>query len=103
MAKSTKIPTLQIGIVYDTREELEGLRKDPSFSSMILEGVFTAVEQAAATKKKTVDVLDIYNLGVMVSVERKNFKPILEKAIQHYTTSEQYEKCIQLVNLIDSL
>lgn len=94
---------LNVEIVYEYPEDLEQLQDSEQFTNLILQDAFEAVEQAATTKKKSIPVVCVPNLGLEVSVERKNFKPILQKALQHYTNQEQYERCAKLVTLIETL
>ena len=103
MKKSQQRKTLNVEIVYDHADDLEQLQNSEQFSNLILQDAFEVVEKAASTKKKTVPIVNIPNLGLQVSVERQNFKPILQKALQYYIQQEQYEKCEQVTKLIDTL
>ena len=103
MKKAQQRKVLNVEIVYDHADDLEQLQNSEQFNNLILQDAFEVVEKAASTKKKTIPIVNIPNLGLQVSVERQNFKPILQKALQYYIQQEQYEKCEQVTKLIDTL
>ena len=103
MKKAQQRKTLNVEIIYDHVDDLQQLQDSDQFNNLILQDAFEVVEKAASTKKKTVPIVNIPNLGLQVSVERQNFKPILQKALQYYIQQEQYEKCEQVTKLIDTL
>jgi hypothetical protein len=103
MKKAQQRKLLNVEIVYEDAEDLQQLENSPQFNNLILKDAFDVVERAAKTKKKSVPVVAIPNLGLEVSIERHNFKPILQKALDYYTNEEQYERCADLAQLISRL
>ena len=101
--KKAQRKVLNVEIVYDDIEDLQQLQDSEQFNNLILQDAFEVVEKAVSTKKKAVPIVNIPNLGLEVSVERSNFKPILQKALQYYIQQEQYERCEHLTKLIDTL
>jgi hypothetical protein len=103
MKKAQQRKLLNVEIVYEDAEDLQQLENSPQFNNLILKDAFDVVERAAKTKKKSVPVIAIPNLGLEVFIERHNFKPILQKALDYYTNEEQYERCADLAQLISRL
>jgi hypothetical protein len=101
--KKAQRKVLNVEIVYDDVEDLQQLQDSEQFNNLILQDAFEVVEKAVGTKKKAVPIVNIPNLGLEVSIERNNFKPILQKALQYYIQQEQYERCEHLTKLIDTL
>ena len=101
--KKAQRKVLNVEIVYDDADDLQQLQDSEQFSNLILQDAFEVVEKAVGTKKKAVPIVNIPNLGLEVSIERQNFKPILQKALQYYIQQEQYERCEHLTKLIDTL
>ena len=101
--KKAQRKVLNVEIVYDDADDLQQLQDSEQFNNLILQDAFEVVEKAVGTKKKAVPIVNIPNLGLEVSIERSNFKPILQKALQYYIQQEQYERCEQLTKLIDTL
>jgi hypothetical protein len=103
MKKAQQRKLLNVEIIYDHVDDLQQLEDSPQFNDLILKDAFDIVEKAAKTKKKSVPLVAIPNLGLEVSIERHNFKPILQKALDYYTEQEQYERCMDVAQLIESL
>lgn len=103
MKKAQRRKLLNVEIIYEDAEDLQQLEDNQPFNDLILKDAFDIVEKAAKTKKKSVPVVAIPNLGLEVSIERHNFKPILQKALDYYTQQEQYERCADVAQLIESL
>lgn len=103
MKKAQSKKLLNVEIIYEDAEDLQQLEENQPFNDLILKDAFDVVERAAKTKKKSVPLINIPNLGLEVSIERHNFKPILQKALDYYTEQEQYERCADVAQLIESL
>ena len=103
MKKAQSKKLLNVEIIYEDAEDLQQLEENQPFNDLILKDAFDVVERAAKTKKKSVPLINIPNLGLEVSIERHNFKPILQKALNYYTEQEQYERCADVAQLIESL
>jgi len=101
--KKAQRKVLNVEIVYEDADDLQQLQDSEQFNNLILQDAFEVVEKAVGTKKKAVPIVNIPNLGLEVSIERQNFKPILQKALQYYVQQEQYERCEHLTKLIDTL
>ena len=52
---------------------------------------------------ESVNIAEIKNHNVMISVPKAEWKSGLEKAIDYYVETEEYEECSKIKNLIDKL
>ncbi len=73
MKKAQQRKLLNVEIIYEDAEDLQQLEDSPQFNDLILKDAFDIVEKAAKTKKKSVPLVAIPNLGLEVSIE--NPKP----------------------------
>ena len=83
--------------VFDFNEELNP-KKRQVYKSLI-EGVSEAIK----TNKKEIELCEVKNSNIYITVEKPEWKNSLNSALQYYENEEEYEECFKIKKLIDRL
>ena len=83
--------------VFDFNEELNP-KKCQVYKSLI-EGVSEAIK----TNKKEIELCEVKNSNIYITVEKTKWKSSLDSALQFYINKEEYEECSKIKDLIDKL
>jgi len=67
--------------------------------SSLVEGVSEAIKK----DKNKVRICEIKNSNTYITVEKKDWKPSLDSALEYYIGTEEYEECSKIKNLINKL
>jgi hypothetical protein len=92
-----EVTTLEIA--YHKREELLKLSNSDEFVDFIIDDSYKTIKKAIADGLEKVELFNILNLSIIIELERKNFRKVLNKIIQHYIGYEEYEKCSEIQKL----
>ena len=83
--------------IFEYNEEL-GFKKPQVYKSLV-EGVVEAIKN----KKNQIKLCEVKNSNIYITVEKKDWKVSLDKALEFYIDKEEYEECSKIKNLIDKL
>ena len=83
--------------VFDFNEELNP-KKCQVYKSLI-EGVSEAIK----TNKKEIELCEVKNSNIYITVEKTKWKSSLDSALQFYIDTEEYEECSKIKDLINQL
>ena len=83
--------------IFDFNKELSP-KKHQVYKSLI-EGVSEAIK----TNKKEIELCEVKNSNIYITVEKTKWKSSLDSALQFYIDIEEYEECSKIKDLIDKL
>ena len=89
-----------IELTWDNNKELLELASQESFTNYILEESLVAIIDALESEKSKAELFNIFNLSVIIEIEKSQFKTVLNKINDMFISNEQYEKCTKLKKLI---
>jgi hypothetical protein len=89
-----------IELTWEDSEDLMSLATSSQFSDFILEESLMAITDALENNKTTAELFNIFNLSVIIEIERPHFKGVLNTINDMFITHEQYERCTELKKLI---
>ena len=98
--KNSAKETTSIEIVYNNSEDLKKLSTREEFIEFILEDSFKTIEIALENKLDKVELFNIFNLSLVVELEKSNYKNVLNNLVKHCIDTEDYEKCSLIQNII---
>lgn len=101
--KNQKREVTNIELVYEDREDLVRLASKEEFINFILEDSLKTITKAIEQNLEKVELFNIFNLSLIVELNKKHYKPVLERIIQRYVEIEDYDKCIEIQALINKL
>ena len=87
-----KIPIISL-------EDFEAKAKKP----VIMKSLVTNIAEGIDDNLESVNVAEIKNHDVIISVPKSEWKPGLEKAMEYYIKTEEYEECSKIKKLINRL
>jgi hypothetical protein len=103
MNKDKEREVTPIEITYNTKKDLDELASSDQFKSFILKRTLEEIEFALENNLEKIEIFNIFNLSLIIELERKNFKSVLDKVMDSYVKDENFEKCNQIKKLIDKL
>ena len=65
----------------------------------LVEGVSEAIKE----NKEAINLCEVKNSGIVITVEKPEWKKSLVSALQFYIDKEEYEECSKIKELIDRL
>jgi hypothetical protein len=88
---------VQSGASYDQLHEI------PEVKEVVIEEVIVAIKDAVKRKKSNIELFEVANSGYYLQLSKDKFKPSLEKAIEYFVEKEEYDRCIEVRDLINKL
>lgn len=83
--------------IFEYNEELKS-KKHQVYKSLI-----DGVTEAIKTDKEEIKLCEIKNSNIFITVEKQEWKNSLDSALEYYISTEEYEECSKIKNLIDKL
>ena len=87
-----KIPIISL-------EDFEAKAKKPTMMKSLVLNIAEGIED----KLESVNIAEIKNHDLILTVPKKEWKPGLEKAMEYYIEKEEYEECSKIKKLIEKL
>ena len=87
-----KIPIISL-------EDFEAKAKKPTMMRSLVSNIADGIKD----NLESVNIAEIKNHDLIISVSKDEWKPGLEKAMEYYIEKEEYEKCSKIKDLIDQL
>ena len=87
-----KIPTISL-------EDFEAKAKKPTMMKSLVLNIADGIED----NLESVNIAEIKNHDLIISVPKDEWKPGLKKAMEYYIEKEQYEICSKIKKLIEKL
>ena len=92
-----------IEITWEDQQDLIDLGSSEEFANFILLKSYETIEKAIEDNLSKVELFNIFNLSLIVELERKHFKSVLEKVTDIFLEDEDYEECSKIKNLISRI
>ena len=70
---------------------------------IVYESLIEGVSEAIKTNKKEIELCEVKNSNIYITVEKTKWKSSLDSALQFYINKEEYEECSKIKDLIDKL
>ena len=87
-----KIPSISL-------EDFEAKAKKP----IVMKSLVVNIADGINEDLESVNVAEIKNQNVIISVPKSEWKGGLETAMEYYIKTEEYEECTEIKNLIERL
>ena len=83
--------------IFEYNEELK------SSKHKVYKSLIDGVTEAIKNKKETIKLCEVKNSGIFITVEKEEWKNSLDSALEYYISTEGYEECSKIKNLIEKL
>ena len=87
-----KIPTISL-------EDFEAKAKKPTMMKRLVSNIAEGIKE----ELESVNIAEIKNHDLIISVSRSEWKGGLENALEYYIEGEEYEQCSKVRDLINKL
>jgi hypothetical protein len=94
---------VSISLKIDTYADLQALTESAAFKLFIFDKTLAAIKTAIRGKKNEITLFNIVNFNYLLSIDKTDFKKVLENIVQFYIEQEEYEKCKEVDKLIKKL
>jgi hypothetical protein len=101
--KLEKEKVTMLEILYNDNEDLKTLATTEEFRKFILKDSFKSIKKAIEDDIDKVELFNIFNLSLIVELEKSNYKSALESITKHYIKDENYEICSSINKLIKKI
>jgi hypothetical protein len=99
----TKKGIINLQISYNDKEDLEAISNNEDFIAFALQQSLDVVLQAIEDDKPKVELFNIVNLSLIVEIDSTQYIPTLKKIQEHYSQLEDFDKCIEIQDVISKL
>ena len=90
-----------IELVWDSKQDLIDLENNETFTNFILLKSYTAIEDAIEDNLDKVELFNIFNMSLIIELDKSNFNMVLNKILNYYIGIEDYEECEKIQKLIN--
>ena len=87
-----KIPIISL-------EDFEAKAKKPTMMKSLVSNIAEGIED----KLESVNIAEIKNHDLIIMVPKSEWKSGLERAMEYYIKTEEYEQCSKIKNLINKI
>ena len=80
-------------------EDLEAKAKKPLMMKTLVKSIAEGIEE----NLESVNVAEIKNQNLIINVPKSEWKSGLNKALEYYVDTEEYEECSKIKNILNKL
>lgn len=88
---------VQPGASYDQLHEI------PEVKEVVIEELLVAIKDAVRGKKKSIQLFEVADSGYYLELKKDQFKSSLQTALDYFVEKEEYDKCIECRDLMNSI
>tara|TARA_R110000823_G_scaffold125782_2_gene252768 strand:+ start:687 stop:1037 length:351 start_codon:yes stop_codon:yes gene_type:complete len=92
-----------IELIWDSTDELDDLYNSPEFVSFILKKSYSSITNAIENNLDKVELFNIFNVSVIIELNKDNYIPVLNKIVNYFISIEDYEECEKIKKLINKI
>ena len=90
-----------IEIDWENPEDLAELSTNDKFIKFELKESYLSILTALKNKENKAELFNIFNMSVIIEINKSQFKTVLNKVIQMLIEEEEYENCNKIKKLIE--
>ena len=80
-------------------EDLEAKAKKPLMMKTLVKSISEGIED----NLESVNIAEIKNYDLILNIPKSEWKPGLEKALEYYINTEEYEECSKIKDILNRL
>jgi hypothetical protein len=88
-----------IELVWDNKQDLIDLESNETFANFVLLKSYVAIEDAIENNLDKVELFNIFNMSIIIELDKSNFNKVLNKVLEYYVGIEDYEECEKIKKL----
>lgn len=79
------------------------LHEIPEVKEVVIEELVSAIKDAVKNKKKTIQLFEVANSEYYIELKKEQFKLSLKSAMDYFLEKEEYDRCIECRDLMNSI
>jgi hypothetical protein len=99
--KMRRIPVFKV--VAEPGADYSTLTDVPEIKKIVLEEAIYAIKDGIEKHKHSISLFEIADSNYYIDLSKDKWKPTLEHLIGYYSEKEEYNKCIEIRDLINKL
>ena len=103
MDEVKKQEPINLELFFLDKRDIEELTQQDTFSNFIKRETSKAVLVAIGENLEEVNVFNLYNLGLMVTIHQSQYKNCLTNLLSYFEKEEEYNICKELTDIISKL
>jgi hypothetical protein len=88
---------VQSGANYNQLHEI------PEVKEVVIEEIVYAIKDAIKRKKSKIELFEVANSEYYIELKKEQFKLSLQSAINYFLEKEEYDRCIECRDLMNSI
>lgn len=96
-----RLNPIDIELYFDEDEEIELFKENQQFENFILFKSLKLISLAIQRKQQTLELFHIFNLSMMVVLDKTQYIPVLKKILGIKEQQEDYNTCAEIKDLIN--
>jgi hypothetical protein len=92
-----------IELVWSSTQDLIDLQSNEEFSDFVLLKSYDTIKKSIEDKLDTAELFNIFNMSIIIELDRKNFHIALQNITEYFLKIEDYEECRKIKTLIDKI
>ena len=96
-----QIPVFRL--VLDNGVSYEDVQENPYVQEVVMKEVVDAIKDGINRKRRNISLFQINDSNYVIGLDKKQWKPSLESALKYYEKQEEYNKCSEIVKMMNSL
>ena len=81
----------------------EQVNTHPEIRRAVIEETIFAIKDGIKKKKKSISLFQIAGTTSYLELEKEKWQPTLENLLEHYVENEDYDRCIEIRDLIKQI
>ncbi len=90
-------------LVLDRGVSYEDVQENPYVQEVVMKEVVDAIKDGIKRKRRNISLFQINDSNYVIGLDKKQWKPSLESALKYFEEKEEYNKCSEIVKMINSL
>jgi hypothetical protein len=79
------------------------LHEIPEVKEVVIEEIVYAIKDAIKRKKSKIELFEVANSEYYIELKKEQFKLSLQNAINYFLEKEEYDRCIECRDLMNSI
>ena len=96
-----KVPILKIPL--DNNEDFSKICEIPEFKFLIMNETLKAIKDGVKKKKKQITLFEISDSKHCLNIDKDNWKPSLNSAMEYFVNLDDYNKAIECRDLLKQI
>jgi len=96
-----KVPVFRLSLIDGVSHEQ--VSSHPDVRKAVIEETIFAIKDGIKRRKNSISLFQIAGTTTYLELEKEKWQPTLENMLEHYVEDEDYDKCIEIRDLIKQI